>query len=409
MRASELIVARLAAQGLSGEAAATPEEVVRRVLAVQAQDLRAGRLAIRSRSAGLTAADVDRALTERRSVVVTWLNRGTLHLVAAEDYHWLQALTTPQLASGNARRLRQEGVSEANAALGVQIVAERVRAGPQTRDDLRDQLDRAGVPTGGQALVHVLLAASIAGHIVRGPIVDGRHAFVDVESWLGAPAPVDREQALALLARRYLAGHGPADARDLVKWAGITLGDARRGLVAIAAETEDVGGLLRLLDCKMFSQNDSRVTGEWRASLGGDRLEAAPVPNGTARGDHRPRASETPPDIARHSVRTSKPGVGLPAPRLLGGFDPILHGWASRELLVGSHQGVVTSNGIFRPTALAGGRVIATWGLAGGVITLRPFAPIPLPVLGALRAEAADVLRFLGLPPRELMVARPGR
>ena len=351
MRASDVIVARLAAQGLSGEAAATPEQVVRRVLAVQAQDLRAGRLAIRSRSAGLTAAEVDRALTERRSVVVTWLNRGTLHLVAAEDYHWLQALTTPQLASGNARRLRQEGVSEANAALGVQIVAERVRAGPQTRDDLRDQLDRAGVPTGGQALVHVLLAASIAGHIVRGPIVDGRHAFVDVESWLGAPAPVDRERALVLLARRYLAGHGPADARDLVKWAGITLGDARRGLVAIAAETEDVGGLLRLLDCT--------------------------------------------------------PGVGLPAPRLLGGFDPILHGWASRELLVGSHQGVVTSGGIFRPTALAGGRVIATWGLAGGVITVRPFAPISLPVLDALRAEAADVLRFLGLPPRELVVARP--
>lgn len=262
----------------------------------------------------------------------------------------LQALTTPQLATGNARRLRQEGVSATQADRGVRIVAEAVRDGPQSREALRDHLDRAGVPTAGQALVHVLFAAAIAGHVVRGPIVGGHHAFVDPVEWLGAPSVLDRDTSLAVLARRYLAGHGPADARDLVKWASVTLGDARRALAAVAAETEDAGcGLVRLVD--------------------------------------------------------AAPAAGLPSPRLLGGFDPILHGWASREEIVGKLADVVTSNGIFRPTALVDGRVVATWGLAGGVVSLRPLAPIPARALAALRVDARDVLRFLGMPPRELVVA----
>jgi hypothetical protein len=86
---------RLAAQLLVGPSAGGVGQVVERLLAVQAQDLRAARLAIRSRTKGLTAADVDRELGDR-TLLVTWLNRGTLHLVHPHDYWWLQRLTTPQ-------------------------------------------------------------------------------------------------------------------------------------------------------------------------------------------------------------------------------------------------------------------------------------------------------------------------
>ena len=205
---------------------------------------------MRARSTGLTAAAVDAALTERRSLVVSWLDRGTLHLVAAEDYPWLHALTTPGLRVANDRRLRQTGVGEADAARGIRVVAEACRvAGPQTRNQLRARLDAAGVPTAGQALVHVLFAASIEGHVVRGPMVGGEQAFVDVVSWLGEPVPIERDVALARLARRYLVGHGPADAADLAKWAGIRLGDARAALAAIATEVAaDPAGRISLRD-----------------------------------------------------------------------------------------------------------------------------------------------------------------
>jgi len=341
---SQTVADRLTSQWLSGPPAATPEEVVTRLLAVQGQDPRGARLSIRSRSQGLTAADVDHALTVRRSLLVTWLNRGTLHLVTPEDYWWLHPLTTPQLVTGNARRLRQEGVSAAQAALGVEVVAEAVNTdGPQTRAQLRARLDRAGVPTARQALVHLLLAASIRGEVVRGPVVGAESAYVAVRDWLGdAPEPLAPVEALSRLARRYLAGHGPADAHDLAKWAGITLGDARRGLEGIAREVVACdGGLFHLAE----------------------RDPVAP----------------------------------LPAPRLLGPFDPVLLGWVSREALVGPHQGVVTTNGLFRPSALVDGRVVATWGLAGRKVEIRPLEPIAPPVLDALQCDANAVLRFLGI------------
>lgn len=101
---------RLAAQQLVGPPAGGVVQVVDRLLAVQAQDMRAARLAVRACTAGLTAADVDCEL-EKGTLVVTWLNRGSLHLVRSQDYWWLQRLTTAQLSIGNARRLAQEGVS----------------------------------------------------------------------------------------------------------------------------------------------------------------------------------------------------------------------------------------------------------------------------------------------------------
>src|SRR3954453_90004 len=122
---------RLSSQLLAGPPARDPVAVAERLLAVQAPDPRGARLAVRARTKGLTSADVDKALTQERSLVVTWLNRGTLHLVRAEDYPWLQALTTPPLFTGDPRRLGSEGVSPQHGERGVEaIVRALARRGP---------------------------------------------------------------------------------------------------------------------------------------------------------------------------------------------------------------------------------------------------------------------------------------
>jgi hypothetical protein len=343
-----MLAERLTAQLLAGPPAHNPVEVTRRLLAVQGQDPRGARLAIRSRSTGLTAADVDRALTEQRTLLITWVNRGTLHLVHREDYPWLHALTTPPLFTANARRLQQEGVSPDAAERGVSVIERALAdAGPLTRVELRDRLDAAGVPTQGQALVHLLLLASLRGLIVRGPMVGNQHAFVLVRDWLGEAAvvdgaAVDRDAALAELARRYLQGHGPAEDRDLARWAGLPLRDARAGLAAIA------------------SQLDQR--GDGLVDLAG-----------------RP------------------PPAPLPAPRLLGAFDPLLLGWCSRESILGANQTIVTVNGIFRPFALIDGRAVATWRLPAGRVELEPFGRLTSAQLHALETDARDVECYLGL------------
>src|SRR5205085_5896565 len=145
-------------------------EATRHLLAVQAQDLRGARLALRVRTASRHTSDLDRALTDERSVIVTWANRGTLHLIAAEDEPLLHALTTPQLRTASDRRLSQLGVSEAAARRGIKAMVKALSdSGPMTRVQIREVLERAKVPTAGQALIHVLFRATIEGLIVRGP------------------------------------------------------------------------------------------------------------------------------------------------------------------------------------------------------------------------------------------------
>jgi hypothetical protein len=200
--------------------------------------------------------------------------------------------------------------------------------------------------------VHLLMLACLRGIAVRGPMVGGEHAYALVRDWLGpapeaAPAVAGRDVALAELARRFLLGHAPASDRDLAKWSGLPLRDVRRGLSAIASDLADRDdGLAEL---------------------------AAPRRAG------RRRRLEVPP------------------PRLLGAYDPVLHGWVSREPILRGHGGVVTSNGLFRPFALVDGQAVATWRLPGGVVTLDRFAELPGDVDDALAADGADVRRFLGL------------
>jgi hypothetical protein len=338
-----MLAERLTAQRLAGRPAADPVEVVERLLAVQGQDPRGLRLAIRARSRGLTVRDVDRALTEERSLVVTWLNRGTLHLVRREDLPWLHALTTPPPFTGNARRLAQEGVSAQAAERGVAVLVRALaQEGPLTRAQLGERIAAAGVRTAGQALVHVLMLAALRGLVVRGPVVDTDQAYVLVRDWLGEPEPVDRDVALAELARRYLAGHGPAGERDLARWAGVAVRDARAGLRAITPELAERGdGLVDLA------------------------VRGRPAP--------------------------------LPPPRLLGPFDPLLLGWVSREPVLGDRADVVTPNGIFRAIALVRGRAAGTWTMPAGRVALAPFAPLGDAERAALEADATDVERFLGM------------
>lgn len=341
--ATDLHRARLTAQLLAGPPASGVGDVVQRLLAVQAQDPRGARLAVRARSGSrfrsLTAAHVDRALADRE-LVVSWVNRGTLHLVRAEDWAWLHALTTPQLRAGNARRLAQEGVSPQAAERGVDAVQRALQHGPRTRAELRERVAAAGVTVAGQALVHVLVKATLAGVCVRGPMVGTEQAFVLVPDWLGESPAVDADTALQSLAVRYLAGHGPASDRDLARWSGTTLGTARRAY--------------RLAADRLTVRDDGLV------DLAGRR---APAP--------------------------------LPPPRLLGAFEPVLLGWTSRTEVTGPHTRLVTVNGIFSPFAMVDGRAVARWGMPRGRVVVEPLEPYSDVVAAALDRDGRDVERFL--------------
>ena len=333
--------ARLTAQLLAGPPARDPVAVAERLLATQGQDPRGARLAVRARTEGLTAADVDRELTNERSLLITWLNRGTLHLVRSEDLALIHAVTTPPLRTASARRLAELGLPPDDADRGVAAIEGALaEEGPLSVDVLRERVGASGVPSKGQAMYHLLFRASLDGLIVRGPMVDGKHAYVLVRDWLGEPERVDRDEALPEFARRYLAGHGPATDRDMGRWAGIPLRDVRRGLQAIAGELDALGdGLVDL--------------------------------------------------------KARAPAAELPPPKLLGVFEPVLLGWISREEIFGEERSFVTDARLFDPFALVGGRAAARWKLRAGKVELEPFGRLAKSDRAALEAEAADVERFL--------------
>jgi len=334
---------RLTAQLLAGAPAHDAVAVAQRLLAIQGQDPRGARLAIRARSEGVDAAEIDRELTERRSLLITWLNRGTLHLVASEDYAWLHALTTPPLRTSSATRLAQEGIGPDPARRAVKLIERRLAdEGPLTREALGERLQTAGVPTAGQALVHLLYRAAIDGLIVRGPMIGRRHAYALVADWLPRSRPVPRDRALAELARRYLEGHGPANDRDLARWAGLPLRDARAGLQAIASE--------------LHQRPDGLV------------------------------------DLVRRP-----PAATLPPPRLLGNFEPLLLGWASRAEILGDHEARVVTGGMFRGFALVRGRCVGGWRLAGKDLLIEPSGGLGPAHAAALERDAQALRRFLGL------------
>lgn len=341
MKERSLLAARLTAQALAGKPLRSPEAVAERLLAVQGQDQRGARLAVRARTSGLTAADVDRALSEDRSLLITWLNRGTLHLVRSEDYPWLQALTTPPLLTSCRSRLTGEGVSEGDAERAMRVIEKTLAdAGPLSGKDLREKLASADVPTEGQIFIHLMFMAAVRGILVRGPMIGKQHAYVLVRDWLGEPEPVDRERALAELARRYLVGHGPADDRDLARWAGLPLRDTRAGLAAIATELKE--------------RDDGLV-----------------------------------------ELKKGRAAEPLPSPRLLGAFDPVLLGWTSRDDVVGPHKVLVTINGIFHPFAMVDGRAVARWRIPGGKVAIEPLGKVTKKAMKALEADAVEVERFL--------------
>jgi hypothetical protein len=335
-------VLRAGSQLLAGSPAPSAEAVAQRLLAVQTQDLGAGMLSLRARVPGLTIPDVYREIDER-AIVVTWANRGTIHLMRPDDMSWLVALTAPTQQTGIARRFEEHGIGLDTADRAVAVI-DRALAdeGPLKREDLRDRLTAAGLMAEGRALVYLLFYASYRGVIVRGPVIGRQHHFVRTTDWLGRQPRVDRDTALAELARRYLAGFGPTTDADLAYWAGLPLRDARAGLGAIAGElTHHEGGLIDLA-----------------------RREPAPVK--------------------------------LPQ-KLLPLWDDLLVGWKDKSAIVGAdHVGTVFAGGVIGPAATRGGRVVGKWSAARGKVVVEPFE-------GSARgfaSEIRDVERFLASRPR---------
>ena len=176
-------------------AARDPADVARSLAGAQAQEKRAGLLQFRARSRGLTAEAIERARVEERSLVRGWLMRGTVHLVAAEDYRWMLALWSQRHAAHARRRLAQLGLAAAQQERALRVIERALREdGSVSRPELVERLVAANVELKAETRIHMMFLAVVSGLACIGPDRGGSGTLVLEEDWLeGSSGPRERE------------------------------------------------------------------------------------------------------------------------------------------------------------------------------------------------------------------------
>ncbi|GAB7185130.1 winged helix DNA-binding domain-containing protein [Kitasatospora sp. Ki12] len=298
------------------------------------------------------------ALLEERAAVRIALQRGTIHLVTAEDCLTLRPLLQPVLDQALRTTYGKRLTGLDPDALAAEA-RELVEAEPRTFQQLgallaasRPDRDPAALAQAARCLLP-LVQVPPRGLWGRG----GPAAHTTAESWLGRP--LDPAPPLDDLVLRYLAAFGPATAADMTKWCGLS------GLTPV----------LRRLAPRLLTFRDEQ--GRLLYDL---------------------------PDAPR-------PDESTPAPvRLIAPFDNLLLSHADRtRVLPEEYRGrVMTQNGIVLGTLLVDGLVAGSWRLTGEQeVVVQPFAPLRRADRQAAEAEAERVLAFAG-GDGEVLIQAPG-
>src|SRR5918998_737778 len=161
---------RLINQRIEGEKFERPEEVVRWLGAMQAQDYPQALWAIGLRLQSATVADVERAISDGK-IVRTWPMRGTLHFVPPEDAKWMLKLSASRMLARDGRRLKQLGLDEEIMERCKELFYDALKGNKMlSRPEMMELLERAGISTEKQRGYHILWYVSQAGMICLGPM-----------------------------------------------------------------------------------------------------------------------------------------------------------------------------------------------------------------------------------------------
>jgi hypothetical protein len=213
----ELNRALLERQLLLGRRRLAAPGAIERLCALQAQYSLSPYIALWSRVTGFRKEQLTRAL-EERTVVKSTLFRITLHMTSARDYPYFAAAWLPA-----AQEMTPRITVEKAAELSRKVYA------VATKQVTHEQLENiAANDMGGRwrvrtlaPLLHVPPSGTWGFH--------GRPELLVMEAWLGVDLPT-REEGAKHLVRSYLASFGPATQQDLLRFAGVRVGDLRPGL-----------------------------------------------------------------------------------------------------------------------------------------------------------------------------------
>ena len=221
---------RLLNQQITGPRFTSAAALVEWMGAVQAQDYLGSLWAVGLRLRQAVQTDIEQAIADR-GIVRTWPMRGTLHYAPAADVRWMLRLLTPRPIARAAGRHRELGLDDDALRRSGRILTRALEGGHAlTRAEVYATLERGGVSPEGQRGIHIVGRLAQEGLLCHGARRGKQPTFVLLEEWLPPAKERSREEALALLASRYFASHGPATLHDFAWWSGLSVKDGRAAI-----------------------------------------------------------------------------------------------------------------------------------------------------------------------------------
>jgi hypothetical protein len=182
---------------------------------------------------GATDASIDAALNAGK-ILRTHILRPTWHLVTPEDIGWILDLTAPHILRTNGTLTRKLALTPKALTKALDLIARSLETnGHQTRDQLRDQLERAKIGTAGERMAYVMMTAELTGLVASGAMQGKQQTYALMSERAPRKRELSREEAVVELARRFFLSHGPCNLRRFCWWSGLTLTEARKAREAL--------------------------------------------------------------------------------------------------------------------------------------------------------------------------------
>ncbi|SRR5215204_510712 len=236
MRLTSITNLRLYNQHITQSRFVEPDEIVRWLGAVQAQDYLGSLWGIGLRLKSSNESEIEKAI-ESRKIVRSWPMRGTLHFVASEDLRWMLKFLTPRVIQRCAGLYKQAGLDNKVFAKSSKLLSAALRTEQRlTRKDIYAVWERARIPTGGQRGLHILGHLAQTGLICFGARKGKQQTFVLLDEWLPSSKMLQKDQAFAKLTLTYFQSHGPARIQDFSWWSGLTIAEATQAVRSLGSQ-----------------------------------------------------------------------------------------------------------------------------------------------------------------------------
>jgi hypothetical protein len=235
-----IVESRMANQFLWGTS--KKNDVLKDMLAIQAQEFAYAKWSLAQRTPGMTEAMVDKAFAAG-TILRTHLMRPTWHFVSAEDIAWLVGLTAARVKAVNAPYHRANGLDDSIFARANALFEKALAGGEHLeRKQMRAVLEAAGMELTHLQLGFLLGQAELDRVICSGAPRGKQQTYALLDLRAPGGRSLERDEAIAELARRYFTTRGPATLKDFAWWSGLTQADGRRGAADAGIDSEVIDG-----------------------------------------------------------------------------------------------------------------------------------------------------------------------